>query len=78
MTSPDHRKLGFREAAEVLERRHGPLTYPSLGLVRLLNIVWYMTVGKKRFVPTGVDPRRVREEKKRGRQHRRRSRRHHR
>jgi hypothetical protein len=78
MTSPDRRKLGFREAAEVLERRYGPLTFPSLGLIRLLRILWYMTFGKRRFVPTGADSHRVREEKKRTRQHRRRSGRRHR
>jgi hypothetical protein len=77
MTSPDRRRLSFREAAEVLNRRHGPLTYRSLGLVRLINILWYMVVGKRRFVPDDARVQAMRAEKKRTRQQRRRNRRHH-
>jgi hypothetical protein len=73
MTSPDRRKLGFREAAAVIERRHGPIAGRSLGVGRLVHILWYMTVGKRRFVPTGADPKRVRDDKKRARQNRRRN-----
>ena len=73
MPSSDRRKLGFREAAEVIERRNGPIAARSLGLGRLIHIVWYMTVGKRRFVPTGVDPKRVRDDRKRERQNRRRN-----
>jgi hypothetical protein len=64
MTSPDRRRLGFREAAGVLERSHGRLIYPSLGLGRLILILWYMTVGKRRFVPAGADPKLVGKQKK--------------
>jgi hypothetical protein len=36
-----------------------------------------MTVGKRRFVPTGVDPKRVQKQTKRDRQNRRRAQRRH-
>jgi hypothetical protein len=73
MTSPDRRRVGFREAAELVERRYGPVTHRSLGLGRLLQALWYMTVGKRRFVPSGPDPKSMRKHKKRERQNRRRS-----
>src|SRR5437764_12824892 len=40
----------------------GP-TGPAPALGRLIHILWFMTVGKRRFVPTGPDPKRIRKQK---------------
>jgi hypothetical protein len=72
MTSPDRLRVGFREVAELVERRYAPVPPRGIGLGRLLQVLWYMTVGKQRFVASGPDPKWVRKQKKRERQNRRR------
>ena len=68
----DRRRLSYRDASEFLERRYGTAYgYPALG--RMIHILWWMTVGKRRFVPDDPSTHAIRAEKKRARQQRRRT-----
>ena len=78
MVPPERRKMTFREAWRYKERREGYAIGVGPGLIRLVQVLWYSTVGKKRYVPTGPDPKVMQKQKKRERQNRRRHHRGHR
>ena len=73
MATGTRRRLRYREAKEFLERRHGPPVGDE-AIGRLAHILWWMIVGKRRFIPDGPTAQVVRAEKKRARQARRRNR----
>ena len=62
----------LREASEILERRYG-VAYGYLALGRTIHVLWWMTVGKRRFVADDPSTQVIRAEKKRARQERRRT-----
>jgi len=77
MVAPDRSRMPYREASELLDYRFGQPAGGAAAFGRLIHILWFMTVGKRRFVPTGPDPKLVRKRKKLDRQNRRRHHNHH-